>query len=196
MRKIIFFILTTMILVNISFAWDFIQYPENNNGKPVIIGPDGKPLPDLDEEIPELPFVPTVKEFLEEEDGVRELEKTFTVMLQAKVNVFVPLEILSDIDLKATVIDDQKIKVPFDIMFNREPKKDENYMLRFSENEIDIDNDGNIDTTIYAPAHIKSKIITESYVEIEGSKISKEGKHKKRVYITVEVPDGYEEQFL
>lgn len=196
MRKIIFFILTTMILVNISFAWDFIQYPGNNNGKPVIIGPDGKPLPDLDEELPELPFVPTVKEFLEEEDGVRELEKTFTVMLQAKVNVFVPLEILSDIDLKATVIDDQKIKVPFDIMFNREPKKDENYMLRFSENEIDIDNDGNIDTTIYAPAHIKSKIITESYVEIEGSKISKEGKHKKRVYITVEVPDGYEEQFL
>lgn len=196
MKKNIILVLLFLIFGQFSFSWDFITRPEGGKGEIVIIGPDGKPLPKLDEEIPELPFVPTIKEYMKEDNGYRELEETYTVMLQTKVKVFVPLEIFSDIDLKATVIDDQKITVPFDIVMNREPKKDENYMLHFSETEIDIDNDGEIDTKIYAPTHIKSKIIEESYIEIEGSKITTEGKHNRRVYITVEVPDGYEDQYL
>ena len=130
-----------------------------------------------------------------EENGKRILEKTFTVMLEAKVNVFVPLEILSDIDLKAVVIDNQEIDVPFEIEMNREPEQKDYYKLRFSETEIDIDKDGTSDTFIYAPKYINSRIVDESYVKIKGSGIKEEGVYKKKVYITIEVPDGYDSKY-
>ena len=157
--------------------------------------PDGIVLPPLDEELPLIPFVPITPEEMIEENGKRILEKTFTVMLEAKVNVFVPLEILSDIDLKAVVIDNQEIDVPFEIEMNREPEQKDYYKLRFSETEIDIDKDGTSDTFIYAPKYINSRIVDESYVKIKGSGIKEEGVYKKKVYITIEVPDGYDSKY-
>lgn len=202
MRKYIFLIIFIFTLGTIYADWSsIIKPPKTEGGNPVIILPDGTVLPDLDEEIPDLPFIPTVRETLEEEDGYRILEKTFTVMLQAKVKIFVPLEVLSDIDLKATVIDNQEITVPFDIVFNRNLTEQEKtiYTLNFSETEIDIDGDGNIDTKIFYPKNlnIDGDVLTENYVVIEGSKITNEGKHKKTVYITVNVPDEADEnQYL
>lgn len=202
MRRYISMIVFIFTMINLYAGWDvIIKPPETEGGKPTIVLPDGTKLPDLDEDIPNLPEIPTVREVLKEDDGYRILEKTFTVMLQAKVNIFVPLEVLSDIDLKATVIDDQKITVPFDIVFNRNLTEQEKniYTLNFSETEIDVDDDGNIDTKIYYPKNlnIDGDILTENYVVIEGSKITKDGKYKKTVYITVNVPDEADEnQYL
>lgn len=202
MRRYISMIVFIFTMINLYAGWDvIIKPPTTEGGKPTIVLPDGTKLPDLDEDIPNLPEIPTVREVLKEDDGYRILEKTFTVMLQAKVNIFVPLEVLSDIDLKATVIDDQKITVPFDIVFNRNLTEQEKniYTLNFSETEIDVDDDGNIDTKIYYPKNlnIDGDILTENYVVIEGSKITKDGKYKKTVYITVNVPDEADEnQYL
>lgn len=160
-----------------------------------IVLPEGTVLPPLDEELPLIPFVPISPEELVEENGKRILEKTFTVMLEARVKVFVPLEILSDIDLKAVVIDDQEIDVPFEIEMNREPEQKDYYKLKFSETEIDIDKDGTPDTFIYAPEYINSRIVDESYVKIKGSGIKEEGVYKKKVYITIEVPDGHDSKY-
>lgn len=41
--------------------------------------------------------------------GKRELEKNTTVYLESRVNVFVPLEIISDIDIEAIILDNQKL---------------------------------------------------------------------------------------
>ena len=63
-------------------------------------------------------------------------------------------------------------------------------MLNYSQTEIDLDNDGNIDTKIYSPKYINKKVVDDNLLTIDGSNITKEGLHKKRVYITVEVRDG------
>lgn len=139
--------------------------------------------------IPLVPALPIKSEEIVEDLGKRVLEKTYTVMLESKVNVFVPLEIISDIDIKAMIVGDQEVEVPFELELNREPERKNWYSLHYSETEIDIDKDGQIDTYIYSPEYINSKIIKDNYVKIYGSKISKEGTHNKKVYITIKVKD-------
>lgn len=198
MKKIILLMGILSLVLKIGIYGEIVSPPAN---PPEIIIPGGMELPEgtvlppLDEELPLIPFVPITPEEMVEENGKRILEKTFTVMLETRVNVFVPLEILSDIDLKAVVIDDQEIDVPFEIEMNREPEQKDYYKLKFSETEIDIDKDGTPDTFIYAPEYINSRIIDESYVKIKGSGIKEEGVYKKKVYITIEVPDGHDSKY-
>lgn len=148
--------------------------------------------------IPLIPLVPaapnieidnTSKEEVGEQEEVksRVLEKIDTVMLPIKTSVYVPLEIISDVEIEATLIDDQEITIPFNVETNKKPEKKDYYKLKFSENEIDIDKDGAIDTYLYSSKYINSKILDGNYVNIKGSGISTEGNFYKKIYLTVEV---------
>ncbi|MGL5277738.1 MAG: hypothetical protein ACRC8M_01475 [Cetobacterium sp.] len=133
--------------------------------------------------------VPDIKKSGLDVDGedLRYLEKTYTVMMEAKVDVFIPLEVVSDINIEATVIGNQIKDIPFEIELNRAPEKKDYYSIKYSESVIDIDGDGNPDTYIHSPKYINEKISRDNYVKIYGEKISKEGKHNKTIYVTVEV---------
>lgn len=117
------------------------------------------------------------------------LEKNYTVMLEAKLDVYVPLEIVSDVEIDTVVLDNEELEVPFEINLNKTPDKRDYYKLKYSETEIDIDNDGVIDTFIYSPKYLNSKIEKENYVKIKGSNISKDGYYTKRVYMTIEIDE-------
>lgn len=147
-------------------------------------------LPGLNNEIgaPTLPNtdLDEINEF-GERIGTRVLEKNMTVILENKVNVFVPLEIISDIEIETLIVDNEKVKIPFEVEFNKIPKKKDYYKLHYSENKIDIDNDGQIDTYIYSTPYINTKIKKDNVVYIDGEKISKEGTFKKKIYMTIEV---------
>lgn len=136
--------------------------------------------------IPIMPALPTDKESVDEEGNIRNLEKNYTLMLESKVEVYVPLEIVSDISVEAVVLGDETVQVPFEIELNREPEKKNFYKIVYSENKLDIDNDGRMDTYIYSPEFANTKIITDNYVEIQGKNISKDGDYQKKVYITIE----------
>lgn len=126
-------------------------------------------------------------------DSVMPTEKTrvlldeTTVMVGMRAKIFVPLEIISDVDIKAMVIDDQELTVNFDLELNREPERKDYYRINFSEKELDLDGDGKIDTKIYTPEFANSKIVDSNYVVIQGANITKDGTYFKRVNVTVEV---------
>lgn len=147
-----------------------------------------KPTIPIENENIELPEVPNITPAEELAAGWR-LQKNYTALLETKLNVFVPLEILSDIDINAVVIDSEELNIPFEIELNKEPEKKDYYKLKFSETEIDIDNDGKVDTYIYSPKYINQKILRENYVNIKGSNISKDGDYYKKIYITIEVDE-------
>ena len=109
--------------------------------------------------------------------------------MKMETEIVVPLEIISDVEIQAMVIDDQKVTVPFEIEMNKEPDKKDYYKLNYSETEIDIDDDGRTDTFIYSNEYINSKIEKDNRVEIQGKNISKEGYHEKIIYITIEIHD-------
>lgn len=136
----------------------------------------------------ELPEVPNKTPDEELAAGWR-LEKNYTALLESKLDVFVPLEILSDIDINAVVIDNEELNVPFEIELNKEPEKKDYYRFKFSETEIDIDSDGKIDTYIYSPKYINQRIVKENYVNIKGANISRDGDYYKKIYITIEVDE-------
>ncbi|MDX8335202.1 hypothetical protein [Candidatus Cetobacterium colombiensis] len=151
----------------------------------------GPPVADLGTSIPIIPMIPAVpNETVDENEDVWVLEKMSTIMMESKVKVIVPLEIISDVEIKAMIIDNQKLDIPFEIEMNKEPEKKDYYVLKYSEKELDLDNDGKIDTKIYSPKYINKKIVDDNILSIDGSNITKEGLHRKRVYITVEVKDG------
>lgn len=177
---IIFLLLSTISLSNKKIR-NIQKSQTSEELKPTI--PGSMPL------IPLIPSIPQKPVELVDDLGKRVLEKTYTVLLETKVKVFVPLEIVSDIDIKAMIIGDQEVEIPFEIEMNREPERKNWYSLHYSETEIDIDKDGQIDTFIYSPPYINSKIIKDNYVKIQGSKISNEGTYNKKVYITVKVKD-------
>lgn len=137
--------------------------------------------------IPLLPAIPNKPE-VEGETQKRPLE-TKTIIMGMEVEVIIPLEIISDIEIQAMIIDDQEVEVPFEIEMNKEPDKKDFYKLNFTENEIDIDDDGQDDTYIYSSKFINSKIEKDNKVVIKGKNISKEGYHQKIIYITVETHD-------
>lgn len=145
------------------------------------------------ESIPMTPLIPAAPVTKEENvNGVikkRRILITDSVEARVKAQVIVPLEVISDVDIKALVIDDQEVTVPFQLELNKKPDRENFYKINFSQKEIDIDKDGRVDTTIYVNEKINSKIIRDNYVKIEGKNISKEGTHRKKVYITVEVDD-------
>lgn len=136
--------------------------------------------------IPLEPALPSQKENIDENGNIRYLEKNFTILMESKVNIYVPLEIVSDISVSALVLGDEKVKVPFEIELNREPEKKNFYKIMYSEKNIDIDNDGKIDTYIFSPEFANIKIIKDNYVEVNGKNISKDGEYQKKVYITIE----------
>lgn len=115
------------------------------------------------------------------------LEKNYTVYLESKLGVNIPLEIISDVDVDALVLDEEEVEVPFELKVNKTPKKQNYYKLRYSETEIDIDGDGKKDTFIYSPKYINQKVIKNNYVKVQGKNIGKDGKYNKKVYIIVEV---------
>ena len=149
-----------------------------------IIGVDEAPIMPM---IPLLPAIPNKPE-VEGETQKRPLE-TKTIIMGMEVEVIIPLEIISDIEIQAMIIDDQEVEVPFEIEMNKEPNKKDFYKLNFTENEIDIDDDGQDDTYIYSSKFINSKIEKDNKVVIKGKNISKEGYHQKIIYITVETHD-------
>lgn len=120
-------------------------------------------------------------------EGVRYLEKVYNVYLDMKVNVYVPLEIVSDVNIYATVLGNEILEISFDLELNRKPEKNNYYSIKYSDMVLDIDNDGEDDTYIYSPKYINERVETNNYVKIYGEKISNEGIYKKRIYMTVEV---------
>lgn len=138
--------------------------------------------------IPLLPAIP-VADDTNEEKTVRTPILTKTIMLNMEAEIVVPLEIISDVEIQAMVIDEQEIEVPFEIEMNKEPDKKDYYRLNFSETELDIDDDGTTDTYIYSNKFINSKIEKGNKVVIRGKNISKEGYHQKIVYINIEIHD-------
>ncbi|WP_410208091.1 hypothetical protein [Fusobacterium sp.] len=156
----------------------------NNNMKPPIPLP-----PEITENVNNDFKVPEIKKYGEDIDGddLRYLEKTYTVMMEAKVNVFIPLEVISDVDIETIIVDNQIKEIPFEIELNRTPEKKDHYSLKYSESIIDIDRDGKPDTYISSPQYINEKISKDNYVKIYGENISKEGKHNKTIYVTVEI---------
>lgn len=140
-----------------------------------VAGAEEKPV------IPMVPMLPAVPQNAE-----RVPIETKTVFMGMKTEIVVPLEIISDVEIQAMVIDDQEIEVPFEIEFNKMPDKDKTYKIGYTETEIDIDKDGKTDTYIYSNDKVDSKILTGNKVVIQGKNISKEGYHEKVVYINVE----------
>lgn len=136
-----------------------------------------------------VPSLPNQDEVNSETGKIRKLLKNTTVMLEAQVKVSVPLEIISDVDIETLVIDDEKLEIPFDIELNKEPDIKDYYRIKYSENNIDIDKDGQIDTVIYSPKFLNTRIVEDNIVSIDGSKISKEGTHKRKIYMTIEVKE-------
>lgn len=136
---------------------------------------------------PIAPSIPTTGKDVSENGEIRFLEQTFTVMLESKMNVFVPLEVVTDIDIEQNVIGDQIVDIPFEIELNREPEKKDFYAIKYSENLLDIDQDGMYDTYIHSPEYINDRVSKDNFVRIYGGNISKEGTHKKDIYITVEI---------
>ncbi|MGL5722946.1 hypothetical protein [Cetobacterium sp.] len=176
-----FIILISLIFFKIGLA-------SNDNG--VIKPPIPLPPEIVNPENPNDDFaIPEIKKSGIDIDGedLRYLEKTYTVMVEAKVDVFIPLEVISDINIEATIIGNQIKEIPFEIELNRAPEKKDYYSIKYSETVIDIDGDGNPDTYIHSPKYINEKISKDNYVKIYGEKISKEGKHNKTIYVTVEV---------
>lgn len=139
--------------------------------------------------MPMIPLEPAmpIKKDLDEEG--RRIEKNFRILMDERVNVFIPLEVITDIDMQATVVDSEILKVPFEIELNRKPEKENYYKIKYSETAIDIDGDGKLDTYIFSPPYINERKESNNYVEIQGENITKDGTYNKTVYITVEVGD-------
>lgn len=142
--------------------------------------------------LPAIPLIPALPSEESTTDGTGEeikwkLEDSYTIHLDTKVKAVVPLEIITDVDIKALIIDDELVTIPFELEMNKEPDKQNFYILNYSETEIDIDGDGTLDTFIYSPKYINKKLVTDNYLFIDGKNISREGVHKKKVYITVEL---------
>lgn len=167
MKKLI--ILLLMILSSITFSET--TNDGNSSEDPII------PM------IPILPAIPNTGE-----NSRTPLEHK-TVIMGMTTEVVIPLEIISDIEIQAMVIDNQEIEVPFEIEFNKTPDKNKSYSIIYSQTEIDIDDDGVNDTFIYSNRNIDSKILKDNKVVIKGANISKEGYHEKIIYLEVETHD-------
>lgn len=160
---------------------------ENSENNQIII-----PITPIAPIIPLIPLVPSmpIEETTNDSSGNEvkwKLDDSYTINLDTKVQVVVPLEIITDVDIKALIIDNQELTVPFELEMNKKPDKENFYILNYSETQIDIDNDGVLDTFIYSPKYINKKLVKDNYLYINGKNITREGVHKKKIYITVEL---------
>lgn len=152
------------------------------------------PIVPINPIIPVVPLVPSlpIEESTNDSSGNElkwKLDDSYTINLDTKVQVVVPLEIITDVDIKSLIIDDQELTVPFELEMNKKPDKENFYMINYSETQIDIDNDGVLDTFIYSPKYINKKLVKDNYLYINGKNITREGIHKKKIYITVELSE-------
>lgn len=138
--------------------------------------------------IPMIPLEPAIRTKGQDitEKEVRDLEKTFSIYLDQQMEVYVPLEVITDIDVDSTVLGNEIVTAPFEINLNKKPDRQNYYSIKYSQELLDIDGDGEYDTKIFSPKYINDKKETNNYVQINGGKVSREGKHQKQVYITVE----------
>ncbi|MGL5459686.1 MAG: hypothetical protein ACRDBY_08725, partial [Cetobacterium sp.] len=123
--------------------------------------------------LPAIPLIPALPDEESTNDNSGEevkwkLEDSYTINLDTKVQVVVPLEIITDVDIKALIIDDEQVTIPFELEMNKEPNKQNFYVLNYSETEIDIDGDGTVDTFIYSPKYINKKLVKDNYLYIDG----------------------------
>lgn len=186
MKKIV--VLIMLLLTSFVYAKEEeYEVPEDKviwqDGKEHNPKEDGKEVDeDLDSPATEL------IEGSEENRTKRVLEKTYTVMLQAKIDIYVPLEILTDIDIDELLVGDETKVVPFEVVMNKTPEKKDYYKLNFEKTQIDIDGDGRADTFINCPKYINSRVVRDdTYVELHGDKIENDGTYSKRIFVTVEV---------
>lgn len=196
MKKILGIFLLISLLTTAQTTVEETGSTTNNKNETIIpeetIPIIPKPVPKPDGSgtqivVPMIPLEPAmpIKKDLDEEG--RKIEKNFRILMDERVNVYIPLEVITDIDMEATVIDNEIVRLPFEIELNRKPEKQNYYKIKYSETAFDIDGDGKIDTFIFSPPYINERKETNNYVEIQGANISKEGKHNKTVYITIEV---------
>lgn len=182
MKKIVF--LAAVLLSSLAYAY-IPPIIDNSGDHPIMTLPDNVPVPDFSGAV-----VSPDSETAEENSPKWVLLKSTNLNIEAKAKVFVPLEIVSDVEIKALVVDSQELRVPFDIEFNKEPERKDYYSVAFSAEEIDIDNDGTTDTFIRSPKRITSRVLSGNEVHIKGANISREGTHRKRIHMTVEIKDG------
>lgn len=128
----------------------------------------------------------TTKEILLNE--WRLIENGKEVTMKVKANVVTPLQIITDLDIKATVVDNQKLEIPFKLEMNKNPNK--TYELSYTENLIDIDNDGKLDVEIISPKYSTDKVIEDNKIIIYGQGIKEDGIYRKKIYMTVHLKDG------
>ncbi len=107
--------------------------------------------------------------------------------LTADAKVIVPLEIITDLEVDATVVDDHKLEIPFTLVMNKNPNKE--YKIKYTESIIDIDGDGKDDVEIISPSISNSKVEEKNKIVIDGAGIAKDGVYTKRIYMSVEVKD-------
>ena len=116
-------------------------------------------------------------------------EKTHkTTLLKTDAKIIVPLEIITDLEIDATVVDNQKLEVPFTLEMNKNPNK--KYKINYSEKIIDIDGDRRNDIEIISPEYAHTKIVENNKLIIYGENIKNDGIYHKRVYISVQLIDG------
>lgn len=137
----------------------------------------------------EIPLTPIIPGTPIQKDGNKKriLLETGALRVKTIAKVVVPLEVISDVEIDRIVFDNEEVKIPFELELNKIPELNKKYKVNFSETEIDIDKDGKIDTIIYVNDIGNTKVIRDNHVKIMGRNISKEGTHKKKIYITVEV---------
>lgn len=116
-------------------------------------------------------------------------EENIDLLMEVEAEVIVPLQIITDLNIKATVIDNQKLEIPFKLEMNKDPKK--TYKLSYSENLIDIDNDGVTDIQISSPELSSDRVVENNKIIIYGNGIKNDGLYRKKIYITIELKDGY-----
>lgn len=116
-------------------------------------------------------------------------EENIDLLMEVEAEVIVPLQIITDLNIKATVIDNQKLEIPFKLEMNKDSKK--TYKLSYSENLIDIDNDGVTDIQISSPELSSDRVVENNKIIIYGNGIKNDGLYRKKIYITIELKDGY-----
>ncbi|MGL4946879.1 MAG: hypothetical protein ACRC5T_13865 [Cetobacterium sp.] len=118
----------------------------------------------------------------------QEIDTLKIVEMKVVANIIIPLQILTDLDIKSTVVDNQKLEIPFKLEMNKDPKK--TYKLSYTEKLIDMDDDGRVDVQIISPEYSSNRILENNKIVIYGEGIKNDGIYRKIIYMTVELKDG------
>lgn len=191
-------------------------------------GVSGNATGDGTTEIPMIPIVPADKipdgwlpevstgQDIDDITGyIRDLKKTYTVRMSAKVDIRIPLEIVTDVNLNIDIVGYERKNGKFNIELTKKPKEGSTYHIVYTNPDnpefggeddvfIDVDGDGTIDT------YIASKPITSSSGTSQGNKViisdneyvvigdniqfkvngNTKSTYEKTIYMTVEMGAG------